>query len=176
MSYYGWGSSNQAKTYAFQRGCSFLLCLKKFMSAYLPQGRSGSCDALTPSFNPCLASHSTAWASRRGQDGKVTVSLLVPRAACRFQDSGPALTFCFPAARGYLCTGKVGVRSGPAVNKVSMSVPSLAGGKEPRSSCSDLWVFLPGREEEVRTRPGRGTWQRLVTLPLTDFLETAQHV
>lgn len=158
---------------------------------------SGSCDVLTPSFNPCLAAHPTAWVSRRGQDTEVTVSLLVPRAggdkpsilepeealrkngasplSC-FQDSGPALTLCFSAARGYRCTGKVGVRFGPAVNKVSMSVPSLAGGKKPRSSCSDLWIFLPRREEEVRTRPGRGTWQRLVTLPLTDFLETAQHV
>lgn len=57
-----------------------LLHLKEFISAYLPQVRSRSCDVvLTPSFNPCLAAHPTAWVSHRGQDGKVTVSLFVPR-------------------------------------------------------------------------------------------------
>lgn len=118
---------------------------------------------------PALFVHPTAWVSRRVEDGKVIVSLFVPRTegdkpsilvpketqrkngtsplSCCFQDSGPALPLCFSVSRGYHCTGKVGVRFGPAVNKVSMSVFSLAGGKKPRSSCSDLWVFLPEREE-----------------------------
>lgn len=165
MSYYGWDSSNQAKP-CLSWGCSFLFCLKQFMSASSSQARSGSWDVLSSSFNSC---HSTAWVSRRGQDGKVTVSLFVPRAEgdkpsillpkeaqrksgtslffCCFQESGTALTLCFSVSRGYHCTGKVGVRFGPAINKVSMSVSSLAGGKKPRSSCSDLWVFLPEREE-----------------------------
>lgn len=60
--------------------CSSLLCLKEFMSAYSPQAKSRPNDMLTPSFNPCLAAHPTAWVSYRGQDGKVTVSLFVPRA------------------------------------------------------------------------------------------------
>lgn len=36
--------------------------------------------------------------------------------------------------------------------KVSVSMYSLAGGKKPRNSCLDLWVFLPEMEEKVRAR------------------------
>lgn len=66
---------------------------------------------------PALFVHPTAWVSRRGEDGKVTVSLFVPRTegdkpsilvpkeaqrkngtsplSCCFQDSGPALPVLF---------------------------------------------------------------------------------
>lgn len=53
MSYYGWGSSNQAKA-CLSGGCSFLLCLKEFMFASSSQARRGSCDILSSSLTPAL--------------------------------------------------------------------------------------------------------------------------